>query len=274
MTLLAAMRTKMKTSWMTQWPSLNAMIVSKLTSNTSLKTIPRPNREADKLQVQPLTRSKRRANEALRQLTEAAGTSVEEGEVAATEMKTRHVTVAKVLRIVAEEQAQETTITITLTTTNSSIRIVSGVVAVEATLDRMVTKAEAVGAGEAAAVPRTISRKGVRVGEEPVDSVEAAAATETTIRERSWIETMPTLQRIHSRQLMMMTRTNKIISGHQRQHLAIIATRTTQGVAEAAVRKGVVVEEAAEVAREAVAVAVGAVVAVMPAIATHTTNAI
>lgn len=57
----------------------------------------------------------------------------------------------------------------------------------------MATKAEAVGAGEVA-VPRTTSR---RVEEEPVANVGAVAATETTTRERSWIETMPTLQRIH-----------------------------------------------------------------------------
>ena len=128
---LAAMRTKMMTSWMTQWPSLSVMIASKLTSNTSLKTTPRPNREVDKLQVQPLTRSKRKANEALRQLTEVAETSAEG--VAATAMKTRRVTVAKLLRIVAEEQVVETITITTLATTNSSGRIMNGVVAVEAT---------------------------------------------------------------------------------------------------------------------------------------------
>ena len=128
---LAAMRTKMMTSWMTQWPSLSVMIASKLTSSTSSKTIPRPNREADKLQVQPLTRSKRRAKEALKQLTEAVETSVEG--VAATAMKTRRVTVVKLLRIVAEEQAVETITITTLATTNSSGRIMNEVVAAEAT---------------------------------------------------------------------------------------------------------------------------------------------
>ena len=57
----------------------------------------------------------------------------------------------------------------------------------------MATKAEAVGAGEVA-VPRTTSR---RVEEELVANVEAVGATETTTKGRSWIETMPTLQRIH-----------------------------------------------------------------------------
>ena len=127
---LAAMRTKMMTSWMTQWHSLSVMTASKLTSNTSSKTTPRPNREVDKLQVQPLTRSKRKANEALRQLTEVAETSAE---VVGTAMKTRRVTVAKLLRIVAEEQVVETITITTLATTNSSGRIMNGVVAVEAT---------------------------------------------------------------------------------------------------------------------------------------------
>ena len=57
----------------------------------------------------------------------------------------------------------------------------------------MATKAEAVGVGEVA-VPRTTSR---RVEEELVANVEAVGATETTTKGRSWIETMPTLQRIH-----------------------------------------------------------------------------
>ena len=53
--------------------------------------------------------------------------------VAATAMKTRRVTVVKLLRIVAEEQAVETITITTLATTNSSGRIMNEVVAAEAT---------------------------------------------------------------------------------------------------------------------------------------------
>lgn len=112
--------------------------------------------------------------------------------------------------------------------------------------------------------------------DEAVASVVGVAATVMTIKGKSLIETMPTLQRIHSRRLTMMTIPKMTTVVRQQQLQEIIVTTIIQGevvVAAVVVREVVVVAEVAAAAREEVEVAVVAE-GVAGIIATLTTKGI